>query len=708
VKDACTIWREAIWDALDGDVAENQCLALGGHLRSCAGCRQVFVQSVAAHRALHEGGVPLASLASFLEGAQPAKTAAPEAPARHVPSRTQGERARRTRIWRWLIPTLSVGGMALAALAYRQAGRQHHDRPEAGLEATSPGRVRRAALGSRLDLAAAGATDAGHFAGGPNVMFETGQSFVREGGTAEIGVHLVNPSTEPVRVTVKVVSGTATGQGCPPGGAAALHGSGRDFEIPNEVLTFAPGQSRQTIRVASFDDDRPEADETVDLVLALEDGSQEAPGTRHRLVITDDDRTALVEVVTDFGAAGDGVTDDTVAIQGALDAAARAGRGVVVLPPREYLASRLLLPPGITVEGYGAVLKRHPPRAGYGSFIKARYSGDTDAPPTVVRGLTLDGQAPPAGPPGQVRMGKQALLYLGADAKRPGRMPVILEDFRVRNGVSRGIEIGTNVLTTLLRSDAEDVSNGAVHLVGGNSRLEVCNLSARQSVRGRPTGLFINLREPGYRQGLRASIAIDGVRIVGGAFSVTAPSGSEIVVNDVDVDGPLFLRLPDSTATITRSRFRGGAFGLERNRIICPGRLTIEASELAAVRSARAKAGSRFAAALVQWAYGPCGKAGRQQSLLLKDVTFRAEGAFEPDDVVNVVRAQDDPQASGNVLTIEGGHVFPEFPDGFWSQRASRWIFRDVFTDAPLIFTVHRRASELAGPNRRFSADLPQ
>ena len=58
-----------------------------------------------------------------------------------------------------------------------------------------------------------------------------------------------------------------------------------------------------------------------------------------------------------FGAAGDGVSDDALAIQHALDAARAAGGGTVYLPPGRYLTRNALnVPDGITLRGsFGCV-----------------------------------------------------------------------------------------------------------------------------------------------------------------------------------------------------------------------------------------------------------------------------------------------------------------------------------------------------------------
>ena len=95
------------------------------------------------------------------------------------------------------------------------------------------------------------------------------------------------------------------------------------------------------------------------------------------------------------GAKADGVTDDTAAIQKALDQAAQAG-GRVDLPPARYLVKgSLRIPPGVTLQGVMDSPVWSDPLKG--SIILATGGRDNEDAPAVfemghssaVRGLTV-------------------------------------------------------------------------------------------------------------------------------------------------------------------------------------------------------------------------------------------------------------------------------------------------------------------------------
>ncbi len=107
--------------------------------------------------------------------------------------------------------------------------------------------------------------------------------------------------------------------------------------------------------------------------------------------------------VRDFGAKGDGRTDDTAAFQQALDAAARAGGGVVFAPRGNYLfGGRLNVPPAVTLKGVWESVPSHPGLRNAGlpkptddgtTFLVTGGAGREDDPPflTLHHNSTLKG-----------------------------------------------------------------------------------------------------------------------------------------------------------------------------------------------------------------------------------------------------------------------------------------------------------------------------
>lgn len=109
--------------------------------------------------------------------------------------------------------------------------------------------------------------------------------------------------------------------------------------------------------------------------------------------------------VKDYGATGDGTTDDTSAIATAINAAAGAGGGQVYFPAGTYITSPISVPPGLTLEGvsgqayYNATttvpnsntISRIKLKSGStDSLIKPLDTGPTLATAVVIRDLALD------------------------------------------------------------------------------------------------------------------------------------------------------------------------------------------------------------------------------------------------------------------------------------------------------------------------------
>ena len=105
---------------------------------------------------------------------------------------------------------------------------------------------------------------------------------------------------------------------------------------------------------------------------------------------------SFIANVKDYGARGDGIADDTIPIQNAMNAAAVSG-GAVLLPPGQYaINSRLrlgaVLPPdNVLISGYGATIK---PLATFPTGTQVFRLGDSgsgrEATNLTVEGLKID------------------------------------------------------------------------------------------------------------------------------------------------------------------------------------------------------------------------------------------------------------------------------------------------------------------------------
>jgi hypothetical protein len=107
--------------------------------------------------------------------------------------------------------------------------------------------------------------------------------------------------------------------------------------------------------------------------------------------------------VRDFGAKGDGKTDDTAAFQKALDAANKAGGGVVLAPRGNYFfAGHLNIPPAVTLKGIWESVPAHngirdaglpKPTDDGTTFLVTESAGKEDGPPfiTLNHNSTLKG-----------------------------------------------------------------------------------------------------------------------------------------------------------------------------------------------------------------------------------------------------------------------------------------------------------------------------
>ena len=214
---------------------------------------------------------------------------------------------------------------------------------------------------------------------------------------------------------------------------------------------------------------------------------------------------AAVFDVRDFGAKGDGVAKDTAAVQGAIDAAAAAGGGEVLLPRGVYLSGSVFLKSGVDFHlAEGAVLKGSPDPADYNPRDVAPQnwgrlgSGDNISGGHLV--LCIEQENVTLRGPGKVDGNVGAFLRMPDGSHppsklkipwRPAHMVWIVES---RNVVIRDIELADSPYWSCFVYGCEDVavSNARIHTVRRPHTYNGDGLDIDSSRRVRVTGCDIS------------------------------------------------------------------------------------------------------------------------------------------------------------------------------------------------------------------------
>lgn len=405
-------------------------------------------------------------------------------------------------------------------------------------------------------------------ASGPNVLSFVSKSLeIREGTAAIVQVRLQKPAAADVYGSVEFA---------PQRLKVPVVRVGIDADLPNPRFVIRAGKLTASVEIIARKDDAIEPDEIADLVLRV-DADQKVPASPASLEvrIIDTNRKMLIDVRS-AGAVGDGVIDDTKAIQAAVNKAASSGAGVVLLPAGIYLVSSVQLYPGVTVSGYGAVVVRP---ASQGKWTRTfttendLYSADHDSSPLVVEGITFDGSAQSQGPFRGYELEQAHLMFFNAAPSRTGRLVVRVIDCEVRNAVADGVSVYDNVDMTVRNLSAADVFRGAIVLTGGNSKLDVDGLRTT----GETTSTGIDIEVDGRGNGTRkVEVNIRNVEL-DGTFQAAVYDGSTVSISGLAAKrSGLDITNENSSMMIKDSTFVVGAADDFSNRIIYPGQLIFD------------------------------------------------------------------------------------------------------------------------------------
>ena len=392
----------------------------------------------------------------------------------------------------------------------------------------------------------------------------------------------------------------------------------------------------------------------------------------------------------DYGAKGDGVADDTAAVQAAVNAAKAAGGGAGVVsfrPGATYLVTSVDVMAGITLEGNGATIRR--PDRTPGKFTrmfttqKHPWLSDADSPPLVLRDLTLDGNRQNQGEYRNYELEHAALLFLAAaevgEAKR-GRLRAVVQNCTFKDSPADGPHVYTGVEVRFTDCTSVDCFRGGLSVTGGYSVIQISNFVGKGETHA--SGLQYEVDGGGFGGSMATETTVTGM-IIDGDFDCGLAPGSTFLASDVLCRRPAFnMYAPGSTVQISNSRFAAGP----ENRIVHPGDVTFRgcvftasearedaaAAERAAAEGAAADAQADRQIAAVDVHWNISGTDHKGQRLRLLDCVFAADASVDATDTTFAVRTSPDTPANDNRLVVRGGEVSAAFDHGVYVSQGGR------------------------------------
>jgi hypothetical protein len=396
----------------------------------------------------------------------------------------------------------------------------------------------------------------------------------------------------------------------------------------------------------------------------------------------------------DFGATGNGTTDDTAAIQAAVNAASAAGGGVVFFPAGTYLATSVNVMPGVTLEGYGARVRRPDGTPGrYTRMFTTQnhpWVSDVDSPPLVFRGLVLDGNRQNQGAYTANELEHAHLIFLMGDehrtstvngqatvvnAPRKGRLRAVVEDCIFLDSPGDGLSVYTGVQVQVSNCSAVDCFRGGLVFTGGHTVAQIDNFVGKGDTH--PSGLQFETDGAGHASSVVTDVVVNGVRI-DGDFDCAFGEGSTFVGSGIVCHQPgFYLYAPGSRVRISNSLFAVGAANGVSNRIVHPGDTTFADCRFVLSEAMEPAEGERALAALdVAWNISGTGVTG--QRLRLTDCVFDTDASVEAADTLYAVRTTPDGVGGDNRLYVDGGEVSAAYDYGLYMSQGGTWSVRGM------------------------------
>jgi hypothetical protein len=396
------------------------------------------------------------------------------------------------------------------------------------------------------------------------------------------------------------------------------------------------------------------------------------------------DRFADVVNVRDFGALGDGTTNDTAAVQAAVDAAVAAGGGTVFFPPGTYMVTSVNVQEGIRLLGTaGSIIKRPASQPnGTRTFTtqNRKWNNALDSVPLVFENLILDGNRANQGAYNAYQLEQSHLVFLQGNSANAGRLRVIVKGCTLKEGVADGVSVYNNVDLTISDCFFDNLFRGGLVVTGGWSKVRGTNLRMMGDVE--PTGLDFEVDGPGYGGSLRVDVELSNVDCAGD-FDFAVKDGSVVFLSEIQSHAaPFNFYALDSTVRVQDSRFTVGVFSGSANRIVNPTDVKFTNVEFV-VSEAGEPGDQTYAAAHVYWNVS---SSTTGQRLEFDNCVFRTDSTIEAGDTVYGIYTEPDMYENDNRLIVRGGEFRAGLDIGIdLHQGGNLYLFNPMFDSATAV-----------------------
>ncbi|MBX2816123.1 MAG: glycoside hydrolase family 55 protein [Saprospiraceae bacterium] len=262
--------------------------------------------------------------------------------------------------------------------------------------------------------------------------------------------------------------------------------------------------------------------------------------------------------VKDFGAKGNGIQDDTEAIQHAIDLALGNGAQEVFFPRGTYLVSSLDVNGGLRLFSHGNATLLKMPNSGKYSRIINTYnytkSYGVRPDPLIIENFLFDGNRMNQGAYRKYELEQQALIFLSGNRNDSTQLHVSIKDCSFREGVGDAIGIYYNVNVEIDRCVAENVFRGGITATGGNTTITARDFKAFGDVH--KTGIDIEIDAGGYKNSKFVDVTLHNVWLAGDFDIGLKGDEARVEVDSLHCDGPPYnIYAPGASVLIQNSTF---------------------------------------------------------------------------------------------------------------------------------------------------------